>query len=79
MLLPAPGSQRPDIKGSVSSNLKAEYQSERSLIASSVWEVAGLPIHPPRAALARCRAKGFTLEVDGLGLTLVLLISPTGK
>lgn len=51
----------------------------RPLIASRVWEVAGLPIHPPRAALARYRAKGLTLEVDGLGLTLVLLIFPTGK
>ena len=51
----------------------------RPLIASRVWEVAGLPIHPPRAALARYRAKGLTLEVDVLGLTLVLLIFPTGK
>ena len=34
-----------------------------------------LPTHPPRAPFARCRAKGLTLEADGLGLTLVLPVS----
>lgn len=53
ILLPAPGSQRPDIKGSVSSNLKAEYQSESQITHSQQCMGGGRPPYPSTQSSTR--------------------------